>query len=116
MNINQLRDILKENYSKHFEYEIVDENIIDINHFNMLSNEMSEEEYDILQNKIKEYTIDKPSYKLYFWSDGSGYDYWKNDDNYMMLTLYINDFDNIDLEELYSNIDDILNKFDDYMF
>lgn len=116
MDINQLRDILKENYSKHFEYEIADENIIDINHFNMLSNKMSEEEYNTLQNKIKEYIIDKQSYQLYFWSDGSGYDYWKDDYNYMLLTLYIKDFSNIDLEELYNSIDNILNEFDDYTY
>lgn len=116
MNINQLRETLKENYSSRFDYEIVDENILDINYFNMLSNEMAENEYNDLQEKIKDYIIDKPSYQLYFWSDESGFDYWKNDYNYMLLTLYIKDFNSINLEELYKDIDTILEKFEDYTY
>lgn len=81
----------------------------------MLSNEMGEQQYNDLQKKINEYIIDKSNYQLYFWSDGSGYDYWKEDYNYMMLTLYVKNFDNIDLEVLYVDIDTILNEFEEYL-
>lgn len=116
MNIEQLRNILKENYSNNFEYEIVDENKLDINNFNMLSNEMSEEEYTSLTKKINDYIIDKKKYQLYFWCDESGYNYWKEDYNYMLLTLYVEDFNNIDLDELFKDIDTILQEFEDYTY
>lgn len=116
MTVEKLRETLRENYSKLFEYEIVDGNILDIHSFSMLSNEMGEKEYNSLQDKIKNYTIDKKDYQLYFWSDESGYDYWKNDYNYMLLTLYIKDFSNIHLDELYKDIDTIITEFEEYIY
>lgn len=117
MTIEKLRETLKEHYStNYFDCEIVDRDILDIQNFNMLSNEMSEKEYNSLQDKIKNYIIDKKDYQLYFWSDEGGYNYWKEDYNYMQLSLYIKDFNNINLDELYNDIDTILTYFEEYIF
>lgn len=74
---------------------------------------LTKREYEAMEKKIDKFIIKGQGFEVYAWNDISGYNYWtKNEktDNYIQITAYIKNPNQIDIFEL----NKALNKANDY--
>lgn len=68
---------------------------------------MGREKYQAMEKDLQRTFFKNDDYEIYAWNDISGFDYWNKDDehNYIMITVAIDNPDEIDIDELYNELD-----------
>lgn len=73
---------------------------------------MSEDDYSKMETQMKKTKKSGPSYEVYAWNDGSGYDYWSKegedgDTNYIKVTAHIKKVKSVDPKKLAADMEDV---------
>lgn len=71
---------------------------------------IGQKDYEAMEKRIYDYSIEREKYTVYVWNDSSGFNYWNNDSecNYIQVTAYIKDVNLTEAE--ISQLDDDLNS------
>ena len=81
---------------------------------------LNENQYEMWENLLESIDIIKDNFQIYCSWDRSGYNYWSlgmQESNYTHIIIWVNeDFEDGDIVGLFDNIDEIINKFENFYF
>lgn len=81
---------------------------------------LNENQYEMWENLLESIDIIKDNFQIYCSWDRSGYNYWSlgmQESNYTHIIIWVNeDFEDGDIVGLFDNIDEIINKIENFYF
>lgn len=84
---------------------------------NTASKDMNKKKYLAMEKQIKDFSVKGLGFEVYAWNDASGYDYWtksREEDNYIMITVSVDDPLNLDVEQVKIGVEMAREQFSKY--